>query len=115
MSRISYNADFSIELRREEWQPISPQSIFQKNQTPFSKIMPISLSLFFYLYLVFIFFYVLFSFFNMYHLIRFSPPSITVYLVIGLYIIGSMAIFAIIFLFLGQIDWTYSFSMQPEI
>lgn len=77
--------------------------------------MSIPLSLFFYLYLVFIFLYILFSFFNMYHLIRFSPPSTAVYLVIGLYSIGSITIFAIIFIFLGQIDWTYSFSIQPEI
>ncbi len=77
--------------------------------------MSISLSLFFYLYLAFIFFFILFSFFNMYHLIRFSPPSTTVYLVIALYIIGSIAIFTIIFFFISQVDWTYSFSIQPEI
>lgn len=75
--------------------------------------MAISLSIFFYLFLIYIFLFCLFSFFNIYHLLRFATPHLVVYIVMLIYVAGSIGILAVSFFFLQNIDWSQSIQIAP--
>lgn len=67
--------------------------------------MMITLSVLYYLYLVVVAIFILYSLFNIYHLIRFGFLSWVNVLIIFLYILAAGIILAFSFDLLVQIDW----------
>ncbi len=68
--------------------------------------MIITISIFYYLYLVAVLVFTIFSLFNIYHLIRFGFLSLTNILIIIIYLaISAVLIFSSIIILL-QFDWT---------
>ena len=66
----------------------------------------ISLIIFYYLYLLMVFVFLLYSLFNLYHLLRFGFASLTNILVILIYIIVSCLLLIFSFSLLLSIDWS---------
>ena len=67
--------------------------------------MIIPLAIFYYLYLVVIGFYVIYSFFNLYHLWRFGFFSLTNILIMTIFIAVSYWLITFSFSILAQVDW----------
>ncbi|MDD5110312.1 MAG: hypothetical protein PHI63_03780 [Patescibacteria group bacterium] len=73
---------------------------------------PLSLLYFVYLALVGIFF--LFSFFNLYHLLRFGSPRRVTIPVAFLYLAGAAALLALSWTYLQEIDWLQQVDLLPK-
>lgn len=67
--------------------------------------MVINLSIFYYLYLIVVFIFLLFSVFNLYHLLRFGFASIGNIFVIFAYILIAVMLLSTSFELLSLIDW----------
>ena len=64
-----------------------------------------SLSIFYYVYLGFVLIFLLFTFFNIYHLVRFGPSLAVSTAVIAFYIVVSIFIFQISWQYIASVDW----------
>lgn len=76
--------------------------------------MSIPIISFLYLYLAYLLIYALFSFFHIYHLLRFVAPSAMVYFLIILYILLSLVIISATAVFLVNIDWSQTIDILSE-
>jgi hypothetical protein len=68
--------------------------------------MTLNLSIFLFAYLIYILMFVIFSFFNIYHIRRFGFSSYWAYVIIFSYIFFSVVTLAISFYFVSRIDWS---------
>ncbi|MBT4722414.1 hypothetical protein HN958_04620 [Candidatus Falkowbacteria bacterium] len=73
--------------------------------------MEITLSAFLFLYLLFIAAFLFFSFFNLFHMIRFGFVSPLAYVVTVGYIIVTLLALFISYFYIAQVDWTYTFNL----
>lgn len=76
--------------------------------------MSIPLSLLFYIYLASIAIFILFSFFNVYHILRFAKTNFFNATIIFLYLFISGVILFVSFWNLGGIDWQTSVDLIPK-
>lgn len=78
--------------------------------------MVIPLSIFYFIYAGLVFIFLIFSFFHVYHLVRFGFLSVSNIAVITLYILVSMAILSISWYYISQFDWSAQipFSIQVQ-
>lgn len=76
--------------------------------------MSIPLAILYYLYLVFVAGFLLFTFFNVYHLVRFGFLTIGNIIIIGFYIIVSILILLISWGYISQIDWQQTIPITPQ-
>lgn len=67
--------------------------------------MGIPLSIFYFIYLIFVIGFLLFTFFNVYHLIRFGFLTAGNIMIIIFYVAVSILIFSISWFYISQIDW----------
>jgi len=67
--------------------------------------MIITLSIFYYLFLIVLAFFLLYSFFNIYHLLKFGFSSTTNIIIIVLYLAFASVLIMFAFGFLAQYDW----------
>lgn len=72
---------------------------------------PLSLIAFAYLILVGIF--CLFSFFNLYHLLRFGSPAIVTLTVSAVYLAGTAVLLVTSWFFLQTVDWSTAIELLP--
>lgn len=77
--------------------------------------MGIPLAIFYYTYLVFVLIFLVFTFFNIYHLVRFGFLTIGNIVIIAFYITVSILILLISWNYIGQIDWQQTISITPQI
>lgn len=77
--------------------------------------MEISLSLFYFIYLIFVVIFLFFTFANVYHLLRFGFLSVSNLVLVAFYILGSVAILAISWGYIGQIDWTQMIPIMTQV
>ena len=66
----------------------------------------IPLALLYYLYLAFILVFLLFTLFNLYHLVRFGFLTIGNIVMIGAFLLGTIAMLLLSWQYISQIDWT---------
>ncbi|OGY44843.1 MAG: hypothetical protein A3B89_04735 [Candidatus Buchananbacteria bacterium RIFCSPHIGHO2_02_FULL_40_13] len=66
----------------------------------------ITLAIFYYLYLAIVLFFVVYSFFNIYHLIRFGFASLVNMIIIIIYLIIASMFISYSFGLLTQVDWS---------
>ncbi len=67
--------------------------------------MEVSLKIFLFAYLIFLFFWVIFSFFNIFHAVKFGLANKTNIIVMIIYIVVSLIIIGVSFMFISTIDW----------
>lgn len=67
--------------------------------------MEITLAIFYYAYLVMVGMFFIFSFFIIYHLIRFGYFGLGSLVMVGVYIFVSLMILAISWQYISEIDW----------
>lgn len=65
----------------------------------------VTIAIFYYLYLAIILFFIIYSFFNIYHLIRFGFASFTNIIIIIAYLVVATALLIYSFSLLIPIDW----------
>jgi len=68
--------------------------------------MTIPLTIFLVLYAAFLVFYVIFSFFNIFHLMKFGAISFTTYFMAFLYLAGILVVLFFSYQGLAAIDWS---------
>ncbi len=68
--------------------------------------MTFSLSLFLYVYLVFLFLWFIFSLIGVFHIVKFSQFTFMSVFSLGAYVILSLVILGVSFMYIRQIDWT---------
>ena len=73
--------------------------------------MEITLSVFLFVYLLFIVVFLFFSFFNLFHMIRFGFVSPLAYAATIGYIIFTLLALFISYFYIAQVDWTYTFDI----
>ncbi|OGF24327.1 hypothetical protein A3H09_01530 [Candidatus Falkowbacteria bacterium RIFCSPLOWO2_12_FULL_45_13] len=73
--------------------------------------MTIPLIVFFYLYLLFIVVWLIFSIIALYHIIRYGQINYISIMAVIIYLAGVAVIFSLSFVFLSQIDWTASLAI----
>jgi len=66
----------------------------------------LTLSIFYYAYLLVVLFFVIFSLFNLYHLMRFGFLTLSNLFIMILYIVMAISLLIFSFDILMQIDWT---------
>ena len=71
----------------------------------------IPISVFLGLYAFFILFYVIYSLFNIYHLVRFGVSGPFLFGLLGVYLIGTVVLLAMSGLSLMRFDWSTPFSI----
>lgn len=76
--------------------------------------MFIPLALFYYIYLFFVLAFLLFSLFNLYHIIRFGWPTIFSTVFVIFYLVVAIAILAISWYYISQVDWKQVIDIQPQ-
>lgn len=77
--------------------------------------MIITLSIFYYLYLLVVMFFILYSLFNIYHLLVFGFSSFVNISIIVLYLVAAMIILYFSFTQLALIDWQQPlFNINPN-
>jgi len=76
--------------------------------------MAIPLSIFYYTYLILLAVFLFFTFFNVYHLVRFGFLSLSNLVMIIFYIIISILIITVSWNYIGQIDWTQSIQLAAQ-
>jgi len=67
-----------------------------------------------YVYFFFLAVFLLFSFFNIYHLFRFTHRSLGIYFIAFFYILVSCAIIGITSFYLLGVDWSQNFNLIPS-
>ena len=77
--------------------------------------MQIPLAITFFLYLAFLIFIGIFSFFNIYHLLRFAPRNPKTYAVIILYLAVTVMIVTITLTLLTLADWSQELEFSPSL
>ena len=77
--------------------------------------MAIPLSIFYYIYLVFVAGFLLYTFFNVYHLVRFGFLTVSNVTVTVFYLIASILILTISWGYIGQIHWHQTFFLVPSL
>ena len=77
--------------------------------------MSINLELFYYIYLIFVLGFLIFTFFNVWHMIRFGYLTIANIIIIGFYIIVSILILLISWSYISPIDWSQQLMLVPDI
>jgi len=77
--------------------------------------MGIPLSLFYYIYLVFVVVFLFFTFFNVWHLIRFGFLTVGNIVMIAFYILVTIMILLISWYYIGQIDWKETIPIMMEL
>lgn len=75
--------------------------------------MSLSLSAFYILYLILVGIFFLFSFFNLYHLLRFGSPVAVTVTISTVYLVGATVMLATSFVLLSTIDWSQSIELLP--
>jgi len=70
--------------------------------------MEIPLAIFYYIYAAAVLVFLIFTLFNIYHLMRFGYLTISNILIVIFYIFGSVAILAISWDYIGAINWHQS-------
>ena len=76
--------------------------------------MAIPLSIFYYAYLALLGIFLLFTFFNIYHLVRFGFLSLGNLAMIIFYIVISALIIMVSWNYIGQFDWTQSIQIAAQ-
>jgi len=76
--------------------------------------MEIPASLIYYLYLILVGIFFIFSFFNIYHLLRFGSPRSITYLVTALYLIVSVLILIASWSVISAVSWGQSLPLLPQ-
>jgi len=66
----------------------------------------ITIAIFYYLYLAVVLFFIIYSFFNIYHLIRFGFASLVNLIIITAYIVIATGLIILSLNFLATIDWS---------
>jgi len=66
------------------------------------------------LYLVYIGIFLIFSLFNVYHLVKHGFSSVFVYIVIILYIMLAAVVVFLTYYYLQEVDWNQSLSLLSE-
>lgn len=74
--------------------------------------MSIPLSILLYIYIAFIVLFLIFSFFHIYHLLRFVAPDFKIYAIILGYLIGSLIIMSVTAIQLVNIDWSQAIDIM---
>lgn len=74
--------------------------------------MQFSLSLLLLIYYFFILVFLLFSFFNLYHIIKFGVANPITVFIFFLYIAGLVFILFVSWCFIKQIDWSYQIDIN---
>ena len=77
--------------------------------------MEIPISIFYFIYLGFVIFFLLFTFFNIYHLIRFGSLTIANISIIIFFIVVTPLILAISWGYINQIDWQQGIPITPQL
>lgn len=77
--------------------------------------MEISLAIFYYIYLVLVLVFLLFTFFNIYHLVRFGYLTLGNVVMIGFYTAVSIAILLISWGYISQFDWQQTIQLAPTL
>ncbi|MFA6410319.1 MAG: hypothetical protein WCW26_01970 [Candidatus Buchananbacteria bacterium] len=77
--------------------------------------MAIPISIFYYIYLIFVAIFLIFTFFNVYHLLRFGFLSLGNIAVTFFYITITILILSVSWGYLNQIDWQQTFSIIPQL
>ena len=75
--------------------------------------MAFPLSLLSVVYLILVGVFALYSFFNLYHLLRFGSPLAVTLGVSLLYLLGTVAILTVSWEFIRQIDWSQTIELIP--
>ena len=78
-------------------------------------MLEIPLVIFYYIYLILVLVSLFFTFFNVYHLVRFGFLTISNIVAIAIYIFVSATILLISWNYIGQIDWQQSIPLIQEI
>lgn len=74
-------------------------------------LMTVSLSVFLFVYLVYIAIFLFFTFFNLYHMTKYGFVSLTSYIVTVLYIIATALGLFVSYYLIAQIDWSNTFNL----
>lgn len=77
--------------------------------------MGFPIAIFYYAYLVFVLGFLLFTFFNVFHLVRFGFLTVGNITIIAFYITVSILILLISWGYIGQIDWTQTIMITQTI
>ncbi|MAF14044.1 MAG: hypothetical protein CMI53_04105 [Parcubacteria group bacterium] len=77
--------------------------------------MGIPISIFYFIYLIFVLIFLAFTFFNVYHLVRFGFLTIGNIVIVCFYIAISFLILVISWGYIGQIDWTATIPIIPTL
>lgn len=75
--------------------------------------MSLSLSILYIAFLILVGISLLFSFFNLYHLLRFGSPLIVTLGMSALYVIGVIVLLGTSFIFLRSINWSIAIELFP--
>jgi len=75
--------------------------------------MSLSLSILYIIFLILVGISLLFSFFNLYHLLRFGSPLVVTLGMSTLYVIGVIVLLGTSFVFLGTINWSVAIELLP--
>jgi len=68
--------------------------------------MEVSLSIFLFIYLIFIVIFLLMSFFNLYHIVRFGFVSPLAYILTVGYIVLTLLALFVSYYYIAQVDWS---------
>lgn len=75
--------------------------------------MSFPLSILYALYLGFVGILLLFSFFNLYHLLRFGSPAAVTFTISAVYLAGMAVLLVASFAFLSTINWSEQIQLLP--
>jgi hypothetical protein len=70
--------------------------------------MELQLSIFLFIYLIYILVFLFFSFFNLYHMLKYGFVSFWAYVITVGYIIVSLLALFISYYYIAQIDWSHT-------
>ncbi|HCC22602.1 TPA: hypothetical protein DF272_00260 [Candidatus Falkowbacteria bacterium] len=73
--------------------------------------MQIQLSFFLFVYLIFIAVFLFYTFFNLYHILKFGFVSLWAYLITFAYIGATVVALFVSYLYIAEIDWSTSFEL----
>ena len=77
--------------------------------------MGIPLSIFYFIYLVLVLVYLAYTFFNVYHLLRFGQLSIATFAVCVFYIAGSVVVLLFTWQSISGINWNQTLPILPDM
>ncbi len=75
--------------------------------------MEISLSIFYYIYMLAVAVFMVYSLFNIYHLLRFGFLTAGTIAIIVIYLLGAFVILSTSFSVINTIDWTQTWELLP--